>query len=320
LPNGRIANIKFDRTGKRLSLSVEAAQSPRDVYVYTLDRNELVRWTKSEAGPVDASAFVPAELVRYPTWDRINGKPRTISAFVYTPKTPGPHPVLINIHGGPESQYQPGFEPFTQFLVNELGYIVVAPNVRGSSGYGKTFLKLDDGKLREDAVKDIGSLLVWIGLQQGLDRDRVVVMGGSYGGYMSLASMAAYNDRLRGGIDIVGISNFVTFLEHTSKYRQDLRRAEYGDERKPDMRVFLTRISPLNKATAIRKPLLVVQGLNDPRVPASESEQIVTRVRLNGGEVWYLAAKDEGHGFKKKSNKDAYQEAVAMFLEKMAKH
>ena len=319
LPSGRIANVKFDRTGKRLALSVETAQSPRDVYVYTLDRNDLVRWTKSEVGPVDEKAFVAAELIRYPTWDRVNGKQRMISAFMYSPKTPGPHPVVINIHGGPESQYKPGYEPFTQFMVNELGYTVISPNVRGSSGYGKSFLKLDDGKLREDAVKDIGSLLVWIGLQQSLDRDRVVVMGGSYGGYMSLASLAAYNDRLRGGIDIVGISNFVSFLERTSKYRQDLRRAEYGDERNPQMRIFLTRISPLNKASAIRRPLLVVQGLNDPRVPASESEQIVTRVRANGSEVWYLAAKDEGHGFKKKANRDAYLETVTMFLEKLAK-
>jgi len=319
LPSGRIVNIKFDRTGKRLGLSVETAQAPRDVYVYTLDRNELVRWSKSEVGPVDASTFVASDLIRYPTWDRISGKPRNISAYLYTPKTPGPHPVVINIHGGPESQYRPGFEPFTQFLVNELGYAVISPNVRGSSGYGKSFLRLDDGKLREDAVKDIGSLLVWIGLQKELDRDRVVVMGGSYGGYMSLASLAAYNDRLRGGIDIVGISNFVTFLERTSKYRQDLRRVEYGDERNPQMRIFLTRISPLNKASAIRRPLLVVQGLNDPRVPASESEQMVTRVRANGGEVWYLAAKDEGHGFKKKANRDAYLETVAMFLERMAK-
>lgn len=319
LPVGRISNIKFDRTGKRLSLSVETAQLPRDVYVYTLDRNELVRWTKSEVGPVDASSFVAAELVRYPTWDRVSGKPRTISAFMYKPKTPGPHPVVINIHGGPEAQYKPGFEPFTQFLVNELGYTVIAPNVRGSSGYGKSFLKLDDGKLREDAVKDIGSLLVWIGVQQGLDRERVVVMGGSYGGFMSLASLAAYNDRLRGGVDIVGISNFVTFLQNTSKYRQDLRRAEYGDERDPQMRTFLTRISPLNKASAIRRPLLVVQGLNDPRVPASESEQMVTRVRANGGEVWYLAAKDEGHGFRKKANRDAYLETVTMFLQNLSK-
>jgi dipeptidyl aminopeptidase/acylaminoacyl peptidase len=319
IPDGRITNIRFDRTGKRLALSAESAQATRDVYVFELDSNKLTRWTKSEVGAVDANAFVAAELVRYPTWDREAGKQRMISAYMYTPKTPGPHPVVINIHGGPESQYKPGFEPFTQFMVNELGYVVIAPNVRGSSGYGKTFLKLDDGRLREDAVKDIGSLLVWIGLQSGLDRERVIVMGGSYGGYMTLASLAAYNDRLRGGVDVVGISNFVTFLERTSAYRRDLRRAEYGDERDPKMRAFLTRISPLNKASAIRRPLLVVQGLNDPRVPASESEQMVARVRSNGGEVWYLAAKDEGHGFRKKANRDVYLETVAMFLDRMRK-
>jgi dipeptidyl aminopeptidase/acylaminoacyl peptidase len=320
LPSGRISNIKFDRTGKRLALSVESPQSPRDVYVFTLDQNAIVRWTKSEVGPIDANTFVPAELIRYPTWDRVSGKSRTLSAFMYSPKTPGSHPVVINIHGGPESQYRPGFEPFFQYLVNELGYTVIAPNVRGSSGYGKSFLKLDDGKLREDAVKDIGSLLVWIGLQPNLDRERVVVMGGSYGGYMSLASLAAYNDRLSGGIDVVGISNFVSFLERTSAYRQDLRRAEYGDERDPEMRAFLSRISPLSKASAIRRPLLVVAGLNDPRVPASESEQMVSRVRANGGEVWYLAAKDEGHGFKKKSNRDFYLETAAMFLQRLGKN
>lgn len=319
LPVGKVTTIKFDRTSKKLALTFESAQSPRDVYVFELDRNAVVRWTKSEVGPVDSNAFVPAELVRYPTWDRVNGKPRTISAFMYTPKTPGPHPVVINIHGGPESQYQPTYEPFTQFLVNELGYAVIAPNVRGSSGYGKTFLQLDNGQLREDAVRDIGSLLVWIGIQSGLDREKVVVMGGSYGGYMTLASLAAYNDRLRGGIDVVGISNFVTFLQKTSPYRQDLRRAEYGDERDSRMRSFLTRISPLTKAAEIRKPLLVVQGLNDPRVPASESEQMVSRIRVNGGEVWYLAAKDEGHGFRKKANRDFYLETAAQFLERMKK-
>jgi dipeptidyl aminopeptidase/acylaminoacyl peptidase len=203
--------------------------------------------------------------------------------------------------------------------VNELGYVVIAPNVRGSSGYGKGFLALDNGVLREDAVKDIGSLLVWIGVQRDLDRDRVVVMGGSYGGYMALASLAAYNDRLRGGIDVVGISNFVTFLSGTSAYRRDLRRAEYGDERDPQMRGFLSRISPLTNAASIRRPLLVVQGLNDPRVPRAESEQLVARIRAGGGEVWYLAAKDEGHGFRKKTNRDFYLHTAALFLQHLAK-
>ena len=227
--------------------------------------------------------------------------------------------MLVYIHGGPESQFKPGFDPFLQFVVNELGYAVLAPNVRGSAGYGKSFLKLDDGMLREDAVRDIGALLVWIGMQSELDRNHVVVMGASYGGYMALASLAAYNDRLRGGIDVVGISNFVSFLEHTSAYRRALRRAEYGDERDPKMRAYLNRISPLTNASEIRRPLLIVAGLNDPRVPPAEGTQIMGRIRATGGEAWYLAARDEGHGFRKKANRDAYYAAAAMFLARLAR-
>jgi acetyl esterase/lipase len=319
IADGHIYEVRFDRAGRRLAFSVETAQTPRDVYVYDLQKNALERWTRSEAGPLDPRALVGTERIRYPTWDHVDGRPRLISAYLYQPRTPGPHPVVISIHGGPESQYRPDFDAFTQFLVNELGYAVIAPNVRGSAGYGKSFLALDNGMLREDAVKDIGSLLVWIGLQRELDRNRVVVMGGSYGGYMALASLAAYNDRLRGGIDVVGISNFVTFLSGTSAYRRDLRRAEYGDERNPRMRGFLSRISPLTNAASIRRPLLVVQGLNDPRVPRAESEQLVATIRAGGGEVWYLAAKDEGHGFRKKANRDFYMQTAAMFLERLAK-
>jgi dipeptidyl aminopeptidase/acylaminoacyl peptidase len=319
LPDGQISNIRFDRTGKRLAMSADSPQAPRDVYVYDLGKSALERWTKSEIGPLDVNTLASAELIRYPTWDRVNGKQRLISAYVYRPRSAGPCPVVIDIHGGPESQYRPHWDPFVQFLVNELGYAVIAPNVRGSAGYGKTFLKLDNGVLREDAVRDIGSLLFWIGLQPAFDRDHVVVMGGSYGGYMALASLVAYGDRLRGGIDEMGISNFVTFLSSTSAYRRDLRREEYGDERDPKMRGFLNRISPLNNAAQIRRPLFVVQGLNDPRVPATESQQMVYRIRSKGGEVWYLAAKDEGHGFRKKANQDVYLQAAAMFLNKLAR-
>ena len=318
LPEGRIINVHFDRAGKRLAITAESSRSPADVYVFDVEHSKLERWTHSETGPVDPNTFVAAELVRYPTWDRVNGKQRMLSAYVYRPRTAGPYPVVIDIHGGPEAQSRAEWDPFTQYLVNELGYAVIAPNVRGSSGYGKTFLKLDNGVLREDAVRDIGSLLVWIGLQPVFDRDHVIVMGGSYGGYMALASLALYSDRLRGGVDTVGISNFVSFLSGTAPYRQDLRRSEYGDERDPKMRAFLERISPLNNASSIRKPLLVVQGLNDPRVPASESLQMVYRIRSNGGEVWYLAAKDEGHGFRKKVNRDVYLETVAQFLQRLA--
>jgi len=316
LSDGKIGRIAFDRAGKRLALSLESPQSPRDVFVLEVERNAVTRYTRSEAGPVDPLQFVPAELVRFETFDRANGKRRQIPAFVYRPRTPGPHPVLIDIHGGPESQAMPGWNPFTQFLVREMGFTVITPNVRGSSGYGKTYLDLDNGEDREDSVKDVGALLVWIGAQRDLDAKKVFVAGGSYGGYMSLAAMVNFGDRLSGGIDVVGISNFVTFLESTSAYRRDLRRVEYGDERLPRMRAYLQRISPLTSAARISKPLLVVQGLNDPRVPAGESQQMVAKIRARGGEVWYLAAKDEGHGFKKKPNRDFYQKTIVTFLEK----
>jgi dipeptidyl aminopeptidase/acylaminoacyl peptidase len=316
LPDGRIGRIAFDRTGRRLAFSLESPQSPRDAFVLDVEHNAVTRFTQSEAGPVNPLEFAPAELVRYPTFDRVNRKYREVPAFVFRPRTPGPHPVLIDIHGGPEGQAVPVWSPFTQFLVKEMGFTVITPNVRGSTGYGRTYLDLDNGEDREDAVKDIGALLVWIGLQKDLDAKNVFVSGGSYGGYMSLATMVNFSDRLRGGIDVVGISSFVTFLESTSAYRRDRRRPEYGDERLPKMRAYLQRISPLTNAARISKPLLIVQGLNDPRVKASESQQMVAKIRARGGEVWYLAAKDEGHGFRKKTNRDFYQKAIVTFLEK----
>ncbi|MFZ9871794.1 MAG: S9 family peptidase [Steroidobacteraceae bacterium] len=317
LPAGLISNLRFDARGSQLGLTIESATSPRDAWSYNIEKDAALRWTSSEAGPIDPQRWQAAELVRYPTWDRVGKQPRQIPAFIYTPRSSGPHPVVIDIHGGPEGQSRPGYSPYLQYLVNELGYAVIQPNVRGSTGYGRTFTQLDNGRLREDSVRDIGALLVWLAAQPQFDAKRVVVMGGSYGGYMVLASLVHYGDRLRGGIDVVGISNFVTFLNNTSGYRRDLRRAEYGDERDPSMRAFLQRISPLNRADTIRKPLLVVQGLNDPRVPASESAQLVARVRGSGGEVWYLAAKDEGHGFRKKANRDFYLKTAATFLEKL---
>jgi dipeptidyl aminopeptidase/acylaminoacyl peptidase len=320
LPVGALVrSLRFSRDGKKLALTLETAQSPADVYVLSVDvpTPTLARWTQSEIGPIDASKLVAAQRIEFPTWDQKDGRARQLDAFVFRPRTPGPHPVVIDIHGGPESQYRPGFSAFTQYLVNELGYVVIAPNVRGSTGYGRAFLQLDDGVLREDSVRDIGSLLVWIGLQREFDRNKVVVMGGSYGGYMALSSLAHYDDRLAGGVDVVGISNFVTFLTNTSAYRRDLRRAEYGDERDPKMRRFLQDISPANNAKSIRKPLLIVQGLNDPRVPASESEQLLQQLRLTGADTWYLAAKDEGHGFQKKANRDVYLAIVAQFLRQL---
>ena len=315
LPPGRIGSIEFSPDGTRLGFQINTSSSPGDVYAVDLKRQALERWTHSEVGGLSTD-FVDPQLIHYPTFDQVDGQPRQIPAFYYRPAGPGPFPVLIQIHGGPEGQVRPTFNALRQYLLRELKIAVLTPNVRGSTGYGKAYLKLDNGRLREDSVKDIGKLLDWIAEQPELDADRVAVTGGSYGGYMTLASMVHFNDRLRAGIDVVGISNFVTFLENTQDYRRDLRRVEYGDERDPEMRQFLTAISPTTHATKITKPLLIVQGLNDPRVPASESSQMVEVIRQNGGEVWYLLAKDEGHGFRKKTNRDYYQSAMVLFLER----
>jgi dipeptidyl aminopeptidase/acylaminoacyl peptidase len=222
---------------------------------------------------------------------------------------------MIQIHGGPEGQARPGFLGRWNYYIDELGIAIIEPNVRGSTGYGKTFVSLDNGMKREDSVRDIGALFDWIATQPDLDPKRVVVAGGSYGGYMSLAVAATYPERIAGAIDVVGIANFVTFLERTESYRRDLRRVEYGDERDPKMREFLTRISPVNNATKITRPLFVAHGRNDPRVPYTEAEQIVTTVRKNGTPVWYLLAANEGHGFGKKENADYYFYATIRFLQ-----
>ncbi|HEY0800940.1 MAG TPA: alpha/beta fold hydrolase [Steroidobacteraceae bacterium] len=314
---GVINSLSFDAEGKRLAFGFAAANQPRDAFVLSIAENRLEPWTRSEAGPVELAKFVVPLLKEFPTFDRVDGKARQVPVYVYQPTTSGPHPVLISLHGGPESQFRPGFDPWIQYVVNELGFAVVAPNVRGSSGYGKNYMSLDNGLLREDAVKDVGTLLVWIAMQSSLDAKHVVVAGGSYGGYLTLATLVNYSDRLRGGVDVAGIADFVSFLTNTAPYRQNQRRAEYGDERDLDMRSFLRRISPLTNADRITRPLLVVHGKNDPRVPLSEAEQIVNKLRAKGRDVWYLLAADEGHGYRKKQNRDAYYETFAQFLMKL---
>ncbi|MCI4569406.1 S9 family peptidase [Lysobacter sp. CFH 32150] len=316
LPIGLLGGLNFSADSRRLALTLNTATSPSDAYVIDLADAKLTRWTRSEVGGLDSSKFVAPTLVRFETFDTIDSKPRTIPAFYYRPaNVPAGKklPVIINIHGGPESQALPSFSAGTQFLVNELGVAVLVPNVRGSSGYGKTYLTLDNADKREDSVKDIGALLDWIAKQPGLDASRVGVQGGSYGGYMVLASLTHYSDSIRAGIDIVGISHFGTFLNNTESYRRDLRRVEYGDERDPAMKAVFEEISPLNNAGKIRSPLFVAQGKNDPRVPYTEAEQIVKAVRANGQPVWYLLYADEGHGFAKKSNNDYYGAASILF-------
>ena len=312
LPPGVAGALHFRPGSHELAFGMSWARAPFDVYSYDADSGRLERWTASETGGLDAGRFAAPTLVHFPSFDR-----RTIPAFVYRPaadRFPGRRPVYINIHGGPEGQARPSFLGANNYMVEELGVAVVYPNVRGSTGYGKTYLTLDDADKREDSVKDIGALLDWIATQPDLDASRVMVAGGSYGGYMTLAAMTHYSARLACGFDTVGISNFVTFLEHTQAYRRDLRRVEYGDERDPRMRAFLLGIAPVNHAGDIRKPLLVAAGANDPRVPVSESDQIAAAVEANGVPVWYVVAKDEGHGYAKKANVDYLRTVSVAFL------
>jgi dipeptidyl aminopeptidase/acylaminoacyl peptidase len=312
LPVGVVGGLEWHESGRELGLSVASARSPSDVFSVDFEQQRVTRWTESETGGLNAAAFAEPEIVRWKSFDG-----RTISGLLYRPaaRFAGPRPVVINIHGGPESQSRPNFLGRTNYLIDQLGVAVIYPNVRGSTGFGKTFAKLDNGRLREDSVKDIGALLDWIKTRPDLDAGRVMITGGSYGGYMTLASATKFDDRIRASLSVVGISNFVTFLENTEEYRRDLRRVEYGDERDPKMREFLLGISPLNHAQKISKPLFVVQGKNDPRVPWTESEQMVATVRGKGGPVWYLLAEDEGHGFAKKRNQDFQFYATVAFMQ-----
>lgn len=313
LPRGVIGGLDWHRNGRDLGFTLAHAGAPSDAYSVDVRTGVVTRWTESETGGLDASKFPNPELVRVQSFDGL-----AVSGFLYRPnpvKFPGARPVIINIHGGPESQARPIFQGRNNYFLEELGIAILFPNVRGSYGYGKTFLTLDNGMKREDSVRDIAAFLDFIGRDKALDAKRVAVTGGSYGGYMTLACLTHYSDRLRCGVDVVGISNFNTFLENTQDYRRDLRRVEYGDERDPAMRAFFEKISPLRQVARIRVPLLVVQGKNDPRVPLTEAEQMVRAVREQGGVCWYLMAKDEGHGFGKKKNADFQFLSTILFFE-----
>lgn len=314
LPSGVGTGLRWNPNGRELGFTLSSARSPSDVYSVDVRKATLTRWTASETGGLPAGRFSEPETIRVRSFDGL-----ALSGFLYRPdprRFPGPRPVLLVIHGGPESQSRPVFQGRWNYLTDHLGVAVFHPNVRGSAGYGKTFLTLDNGLRREDSVKDIGAFLDWMDTQPGLDGKRVGVYGASYGGFMVLSSLAMHGERLRCGIDVVGISNFQTFLQNTQDYRRDLRRAEYGDERDPGVAEFLRRISPLTRVDRIRKPLLVVQGLNDPRVPVTEAEQMVKALRAQGGIAAYLLAKDEGHGFQKKKNSDFMFLAAVEFLKR----
>jgi dipeptidyl aminopeptidase/acylaminoacyl peptidase len=312
LPAGSVLGIQWHNNSKDLGFVLVSARSPTDVYSLDVETGKVDRWTESETGGLNTSTFAEPELVRWKTFDE-----RSISGFLYKPpaKFTGKRPVIINIHGGPEGQFRPSFLSRNNYFLNEMGIAILFPNVRGSSGYGKTFLTLDNGFQREDTYKDVGALLDWIKTRDDLDAGRILVTGGSYGGHMTLAISWYYPNRIRCTVDVVGISNFVTFLENTESYRRDLRRAEYGDERDPEMRKFMEKIAPVNNAHKMKKPMFIIQGKNDPRVPLSEAEQMVATLKKQGTPVWYLLAKDEGHGFAKKKNADYQFYATALFMQ-----
>ncbi len=314
-PTGVIGGLAWHRDSHLLGFALNSSRAPSDAYVLDPSGKQptITRWTFSETGGVDLSAMPEPQLVKWKSWDG-----RMISGFLYMPpaRFTGKRPVIVNIHGGPEGQSRPTFLGRNNYFVNELGIAMLYPNVRGSTGFGKQFALLDNGVLREGTYKDINALFDWIGANASLDASKVLVTGGSYGGHMTLAVATYYSDRICCSVDVVGISNLVTFLEHTESYRRDLRRAEYGDERDSTIRAFMERTAPLNNAQKITKPLFIVAGFNDPRVPYTEAEQMVAAARKNGVPVWYLLGKNEGHGFAKKANADFQFYATVEFIRK----
>ena len=302
LPAGSIGGVEFAPWGA-LGFALNSAKAPTDTYSLDPATLKVTRWTASETGGLDPARNVEPEFVEVKSFD---GEP--VSGFLYRPdpkRWPGKRPLLFNIHGGPEGQSTPGFLGRNNYLLNELGIALFYPNVRGSTGFGKRFVALDNGPFkREDSVKDIGAFLDRFDKDPRIDSKRIAETGGSYGGYMCYALAIRYGDRFKAANCIVAISNFVTFLENTQSYRRDLRRVEYGDERDPAQRAKLVEISPLTRAKELKIPLMVVTGGNDPRVPASEANQMVAAVRANGVPAWHLLAKDEGHGYAKKENQD----------------
>ena len=313
IPVGVMTGVTWNDQGDKLGFSISNAKSSSDAYSFDIHGDRLARWTASETGGLDANKFQDEQLIKWKTFDG-----RDITGWLTMPssKFSGPRPVMIDIHGGPEGQARPMFQGRYNYYINELGIAVIEPNVRGSTGFGKTFMKLDNGVLRADTYKDIGALLDWIKTQPNLDSKKIMVTGGSYGGHMTYAISYAYADRIACSLPVVGITNLVTFLENTSGYRRDLRRVEYGDERDPATRKVLEDIAPMNHASEITKPIFIVAGQNDPRVPITEATQFETKIKSSNSNVWFLVGKDEGHGFAKKKNRDFQMYATVLFMQK----
>jgi dipeptidyl aminopeptidase/acylaminoacyl peptidase len=309
LPGDGVAGgLRFSKDGRWLTFAYTSPLMPGDAWRYDTDTGTLERLTVSPCD-VDPDSFVDAERVRFPSFDGLE-----VPAFVFTPATgDGPFPVVVVVHGGPESQWRPSFTPLTQYLLAQ-GFAVVAPNVRGSTGYGKRYQHLDDVELRLDSVRDLAALHDWLGTREDLDRDRAALYGGSYGGYMVLAGLTMQPERWAAGVDIVGMSDLVTFLENTSEWRRAFREREYGSLEHD--REVLEAASPINHVEQLRAPLFIVHGANDPRVPLSEAEQIHTVLTQRGVRSELAVYEDEGHGLSKLANRvDAYPRIAAFLRE-----
>lgn len=311
LPAGNIGGLEIAPWGE-IGFSLNSAKSAADVWSLDPKTMQLTRWTQSETGGLDPDINVEPRILATKSFDGLE-----VSGLLYQPdpaKFPGKRPLIVSVHGGPEGQSTAGFMGRLNYYLNELGIGLFFPNVRGSTGYGKTFVSLDNGPFkREDSVKDMAALIDAVRAEKAVDAGRIGLTGGSYGGYMCYAAAVQLKDKIAATQCTVAISNFVSFLENTNPYRQDLRRVEYGDERDPVQRAKLTEISPLTRVNEIEKPMFVITGANDPRVPRSEADQMVAAIRANGGEAWHLIAADEGHGFAKKANSDYAFLAQLMF-------
>ena len=309
LPDGVAGGIAFDDQAERFAVTVTGPRENTNVHVVEVETGAAERWTRAATAGFAREDFREPDLVRYETFDG-----REIPAFFSVPvdAAEGDTPVVVDIHGGPEGQRRPSFSPVTQYLC-EAGYAVFEPNVRGSVGYGKAYTHLDDVEKRMDSVADIERGAAWLADHPLVDPDRIAVMGGSYGGFMTLASLTEYPDLWAAGVDIVGIASFVTFLENTGSWRRALREAEYGSL--DEDRELLESISPLTHIENIDAPLFVLHGANDPRVPVGEADQVAERVRDQGVPVEKLVFDDEGHGIVKRDNRIEAYTRIARFLD-----
>lgn len=352
LPGKGIAtNLDFSGDNRKLAFSFNGARFNTDVWLYDMESRALAQVTHSSRAGIPQSSFVEPELIHYKSFDGreipawyyrpqasvtanvgassvqvavVNGTTQPITGTVsvsggqatLSANARSALPVIVSVHGGPEGQSRPDFNAVNQYFLSR-GYAILAPNVRGSTGYGKTYTHLDDVRKREDSVKDLAAAVDWLKTQGGADPQRIAVMGGSYGGYMTLAAITLYPDIWSAAVDTVGIANFESFLKNTSGYRRKLREVEYGSlERDMD---FLRSISPLSKVARIKTPLMVIQGKNDPRVPYTEAEQIVKALRERGAPVEYKLFEDEGHGVNKLSNRLIVYPQMVDFLDRYMK-